>query len=690
VIKVRNSRRGAWSAIAAIALAVAAVATVVPGTPPAPASAADLSKFDPGFIISDRIFYDWSTMSATSIQAFLDGKGKGCTPAAGGTPCLKDFHQTTTTRAATERCTGAYQGASNESAATILAKVAKACGVSPQVLIVTLQKEQGLVTASGTGLYPNRYRSAMGFGCPDTAACDSTYYGFFNQVYSAASQFRRYALHPDSYGHQAGMYNTILYNPNTACGSSTVFIVNQATAGLYNYTPYRPNAAALAAGYGTGNSCSSYGNRNFWNYFTDWFGPTTNRLPIGHVDQVAFIPGGVRVVGWALDPDTAASIAVHIYVDGKGFARFAKNPRSDLSRFFPALGINHGFDEFLALGPGGHSVCTYAIDSDGGTNQLIKCVSLTIPNYRPEGHLDSLTTSALGISLSGWAFDRNTLNPIQVHVYVDGGGHAITADRSRTDVGRAYPGVGNNHGFAFSESLPLGNHRVCAYAIDANGGPALGLTCQTVTVRDALPEAHLDSVSTSIDGISLRGWAFDRDAAGPIQVHVYVDGTVYSIAADRSRPDVGRAYPGVGDNHGFAFSKPVPAGDHRVCVYAIDSTGGPALGLGCRTVTAPNARPLGHVDSMSSTVDGIAVGGWALDLDTSKPISVHVYVDGVSFPITAAGARADVGRAYPGLGDNHGFTFSRPVAVGTHHVCVYAIDSAGGPAALLQCADVVH
>src|SRR5690606_3156716 len=25
---------------------------------------------------------------------------------------------------------------------------------------------------------------------------------------------------------------------------------------------------------GTGNSCSSYGNRNFWRIFTDWFGST--------------------------------------------------------------------------------------------------------------------------------------------------------------------------------------------------------------------------------------------------------------------------------------------------------------------------------------------------------------------------------------------------------------------------------
>jgi len=49
---------------------------------------------------------------------------------------------------------------------------------------------------------------------------------------------------------------------------------NAATAALYNYTPYQPNKAALDNLYGSGNSCSAYGNRNFWRMYNDWFGPT--------------------------------------------------------------------------------------------------------------------------------------------------------------------------------------------------------------------------------------------------------------------------------------------------------------------------------------------------------------------------------------------------------------------------------
>jgi len=135
-----------------------------------------------------------------------------------------------------------------------------------------LQKEQCLVTSFSPSA--SAYRSAMGYGCPDSSVCDTQYYGFFNQVYKAARQFKRYAAYPTDYTYRAGRVNAILFNPNTACGSGQVYIENQATAGLYIYTPYQPNAAALASLYGSGDSCSAYGNRNFWRDYTDWFGST--------------------------------------------------------------------------------------------------------------------------------------------------------------------------------------------------------------------------------------------------------------------------------------------------------------------------------------------------------------------------------------------------------------------------------
>jgi len=240
-------------------------------TPPQKAEAvAVASQFNPGMIISDALFYDGGAMTSNAVQNFLNSQVRSC---AAGATCLKDFRQTTVSRPAVEGRCAAYAGAANESAADIITKVGAACGISQKALIVLLQKEQGLVTATAPSA--GKYQIATGYACPDTAACDAQYFGFFNQVYSAASQFKRYSTLPSAFNHVAGRVNNVRLHPNAACGSTPVLIQNKATAGLYNYTPYQPNASAMANLYGTGDACASYGNRNFWRYFTDWFGSTT-------------------------------------------------------------------------------------------------------------------------------------------------------------------------------------------------------------------------------------------------------------------------------------------------------------------------------------------------------------------------------------------------------------------------------
>lgn len=255
------------SVLAAGAL-VALNVTVLPEVQPA--QAASGADFNAGNIMSDAVFYDAGTMNVSQVQAFLNSRVPSC---RAGYTCLKDFRQNTTSQSAKAAGCAAYGGAANQSAAQIIASVASICGINPQVLIVLLEKEQGLVT--DTWPTERQFRSATGYGCPDTADCDALYYGFFNQVYNAAWQFKKYQASPDGRGYQAGRWNTIQWHPNSACGSSQVYIENQATAGLYLYTPYRPNQAALNNMYGTGDGCSSYGNRNFFRMFTDWFGSTT-------------------------------------------------------------------------------------------------------------------------------------------------------------------------------------------------------------------------------------------------------------------------------------------------------------------------------------------------------------------------------------------------------------------------------
>jgi uncharacterized protein with LGFP repeats len=263
---VRPRLRLVLTCLIALGLAFVFAAGSAPQRPDLTESA-DLRLFDPGNIVDDDIFYNARTMDAAAVQAFLVTKGSECT----SNLCLKNLRQDTWTRAADQYCT-TYTGRAGETAAQIIAEVSRACGINPQVLLVLLQKEQGLVRTSDPT--EGKLRKAVGYGCPDTAPCDAQYYGFYNQLYSAAHRFQYYRAHPGSFGHRAGVTNNVRYHPNSACGSVPVYIQNQATAGLYNYTPYTPNEAALRAGYGTGDGCSAYGNRNFFSYFTDWFGST--------------------------------------------------------------------------------------------------------------------------------------------------------------------------------------------------------------------------------------------------------------------------------------------------------------------------------------------------------------------------------------------------------------------------------
>lgn len=231
-------------------------------------------KFNPGNIISDAEFFNGNAMTAGDIQRFMETQNTYC---VSGYTCLPQYRETTWSRDATPMC-AAYQGAFNESSATIVDKVARACGVSAEVLLVLLQKEQSLLTHSSPS--QGKYNTATGYACPDTSVCDSQYFGFYNQVYNAAKQYKRYANPSGTSNYftwyPVGRTTNVRWSPNADCGASPVYIENQATAGLYYYTPYQPNEASLLAYNGLGDSCSAYGNRNFWRMYNNWFSKDTN------------------------------------------------------------------------------------------------------------------------------------------------------------------------------------------------------------------------------------------------------------------------------------------------------------------------------------------------------------------------------------------------------------------------------
>lgn len=254
------------------------------------------TTFDPGMIISDEVFYNSKAMSLKQIRAFIKAQGAQCS----GQWCLKNLRLTVPSVPADKYCMAIPGG--TDDAAEVLWKVSLACRVNPQVMLVTLQKESGLL--SETEVSQADYAAAFGWHCPDTgpggtANCDPQYAGFFKQAAGMAKQWARYVVDPDKYHYHAGQTATVLYNvQESGCGGSEVTIRNKATASLYNYTPYQPNAAALASYPGVGDACSTYGNRNFYFLFSRYFGTIGgSAVSVSGVDVTiprnSFVPEGL-------------------------------------------------------------------------------------------------------------------------------------------------------------------------------------------------------------------------------------------------------------------------------------------------------------------------------------------------------------------------------------------------------------
>ena len=239
-----------------------------------------VTRFTPGFIIADQNFYAPNAMTETEIQSFLNARVGSCL----STDCLNVLRvDLPTYPAAYSTSTGnllcsQVNGGDGLRAATVIFRVQQACGLSAKVILVTLQKEQGLVTSRNPSNYALGY--AMGWACPDSTGCVDPDSWFGHQVYRGARQLVTYKL--ANFARQPGVH-AIPFSPSPGCGSTNVTVVNHATAALYNYTPYQPTAASLAAwplAATPYSPCNSYGNRNFWFYYTQWFGnPTAVTAP---------------------------------------------------------------------------------------------------------------------------------------------------------------------------------------------------------------------------------------------------------------------------------------------------------------------------------------------------------------------------------------------------------------------------
>ncbi|WP_407341781.1 hypothetical protein [Pengzhenrongella phosphoraccumulans] len=154
-------------------------------------------------------------------------------------------------------------------------------------------------------------------------------------------------------------------------------------------------------------------------------------------------------------------------------------------------------------------------------------------------------------------------------------------------------------------------------------------------------------------------------------------------------------YTGAGENSRFSnqnVSIQRIFGHRDTAFTACPGNGGYAALPNIREIAAQTARsvnsaPVGVVDAITTTNNSLTVSGWAFDPDTSGPNEVHVYIDGVGVALLADQSRPDVAAAF-GIKDKHGYSHTRSLSAGSHGICVYSIDTAGGANTVLSCRTV--
>lgn len=100
--------------------------------------------------------------------------------------------------------------------------------------------------------------------------------------------------------------------------------------------------------------------------------------PIGNVDKVVATDGGIRITGWAWDPDTTAAVTVSIAAGGKTTQVKANTQRADVARVYSAAGTARGFSTVVPATAGTHDVCVTAGNVGAGSKKAFACRTVSV------------------------------------------------------------------------------------------------------------------------------------------------------------------------------------------------------------------------------------------------------------------------------------------------------------------------
>lgn len=273
-------------------------------------SHARADTFNQNNIIDDAVFDNAGSMSPAQIDNWLNAN-------FGSASCISTSHGFSAPDPTGYNPTNGFLYGGNVSAGQVIYDAGQAYGLNPQVLLSTLQKEEGLVRGNGPyGCSALAISASVGYGCPDggasysysgvnlysingvavtsvsgTCVNSAAKAGFSQQIIHAAWLLKfgeqrsegniNWAVIKGNWNNSddpqscysgpmtQGTYQrcpsgaTAYYDGYTAIDGTAVHMDDGATAALYWYTPHFS------------------GNQSFFNIFTSWFGSTHYPQPLG-------------------------------------------------------------------------------------------------------------------------------------------------------------------------------------------------------------------------------------------------------------------------------------------------------------------------------------------------------------------------------------------------------------------------
>jgi hypothetical protein len=142
--------------------------------------------------------------------------------------------------------------------------------------------------------------------------------------------------------------------------------------------------------------------------------------PVGSFDVFGQNLGGIRIAGWAFDPNTTDPIDLVVSTNGFIDQIPADGSRGDLAAALPGVGANHGFDlNGDGWDPGDQvSICVVALNVGTGSNTTLGCKNIVIREIGDQilnegtpqeieylGLIEGADVVPGGVRIRGFAFD---------------------------------------------------------------------------------------------------------------------------------------------------------------------------------------------------------------------------------------------------------------------------------------------